>query len=441
MTFSKIGRMVSALVASAALGLGMTACGGGTIAYMWVLGSANSSTGTSIGQISGFKIDDFTGNLTASDHSPYSSNGSNPQMIVVKPGGRFVYVVNSGIGEVGTPNTSGYKAPTGSGITEYSVGSGGLLTYQATFSSQGYHPIYLQFDSTGNFLYVTDLYSPNYCAQVPCTTPGGAVLNNADLNGSITAFSVASDTGRLTLIQNTTILNPNQTPTNVFEVGPGPVMSKTGSSCLYTISANAVFPYQISSANGQLTVPTTGPQLITGATGLTSINTGSSSYVYFTDGPTNQVLAYQAAGTACTLSPIPASQSTNLITGVIPVYSVSVTNGSNSFLYVLNQSIPSTQPGGTSSISAFTVNTNGALQTLGAASGQPDTSNPYPTGSGPVCMVEDPTNKFLYNTNHNDSTVTGKQITNNRGFLSDLNHGSTFPTVQNPTCLAISGNV
>ena len=31
MTFSKIGRMLTALVATAALGLGMTACGGGTL--------------------------------------------------------------------------------------------------------------------------------------------------------------------------------------------------------------------------------------------------------------------------------------------------------------------------------------------------------------------------------------------------------------------------
>ena len=57
MTLSKIGRVVMALVATAALGLGMTACGGGTIGYMWVLG-------TYYNQISGFLIDNYTGNLT-----------------------------------------------------------------------------------------------------------------------------------------------------------------------------------------------------------------------------------------------------------------------------------------------------------------------------------------------------------------------------------------
>ncbi len=95
MTFSKIGRIVSALVATAALGLGMTACGGGTIGYMWVLG-------TYYNQISGFKIDQYTGNLTVINHSPFSSNGVNPVSVVVKPGGRYIYVVNSGVTTVGT---------------------------------------------------------------------------------------------------------------------------------------------------------------------------------------------------------------------------------------------------------------------------------------------------------------------------------------------------
>ena len=60
MTFSKIGRILVALVATAALGLGMTACGGGTIGYIFVAGSYYN-------QVSGFKIDDYTGNLTPID--------------------------------------------------------------------------------------------------------------------------------------------------------------------------------------------------------------------------------------------------------------------------------------------------------------------------------------------------------------------------------------
>ncbi len=183
MTFSKIGRMVTALVASAALGLGMTACGGGTIGYMWVVG-------TYYNQISGFLIDDYTGNLTAIAHTPFASGGSNPNMIVVKPGGRFVYVVNSGTGATGTPGTSSFNSP-GAAISEFSVGSGGILTFQQNYLSQGVHPVWAAIDSSGNYLYVLDKYSPDYA-----TTGHG--VDHCVLH--------RERHGRLTLVTNATIL-------------------------------------------------------------------------------------------------------------------------------------------------------------------------------------------------------------------------------------------
>ena len=420
MTFSKIGRIVTALVASAAIGLGMTACGGGTIGYLWVLG-------TYYNQISGFKIDDFTGNLTTIDHSPFGSGGSNPQMIAVKPGGRYVYVINSGTGEVGSPGTAGYVAGTGYSISEFAVGGSGILTFQQNYFSQGTHPLYLSFDSTGNFLYVLDKYAPDY----------NAVTNP---NGSITAFAVASDTGRLTLIPNTTVLNADGTSTLFFEVGPHPIMSRIGSgSCLYTLSPNSIYPYVISSSTGQLTVATTGPLAIA-STSLTSINTSvgtsAASYVYLTDGGANQIYAFTAGATGCTLSAIPGSDSTNIAASTVPVNSV--TSASGKFLYVINQT---TTGGNTatqqSSISAFNIQSTGAIQQLTADG----TNNPYSVGSGPVCIVEDPSNQYLYISNNTDSTVTGKLLDQNRGFLSDLRRGSTFPVTQLPTCLAVSGNL
>ncbi|GAC1432942.1 MAG: hypothetical protein NVSMB62_29430 [Acidobacteriaceae bacterium] len=89
MTLSRIGRFTRALVASVAVGLGMTACGGGTIGFMWVLG-------TQYNQIAGFKIDQYTGNLTQTVNSPYASGGKTPVSIAVRTGGRYVYVVNKG---------------------------------------------------------------------------------------------------------------------------------------------------------------------------------------------------------------------------------------------------------------------------------------------------------------------------------------------------------
>jgi 6-phosphogluconolactonase len=423
MTFSKIGRIAMALVASAAIGLGMTACGGGTIGYMWVLGSSNSNPPS--GEITGFKIDDYTGNLTAIDHSPFSSNGSNPVMLVVKPGGRYIYVINAGTGQVGSPGQTGYVPATATSIAEFSVGGGGELTFQNSYSGQGSDPIYASLDSTGNFLYVLDRYAKNY-------------NGTTDLNGSITAFSIASDTGRLTLVTNTAVLN-NGVPTADFEVGPNPIMSRVSSSnCLFTLSSTEVFAYIISSATGQLTVSTTGPQVLGNAgTNFTSINTSAGtsagSYVFLTDGGLNQIDSYSSSSTSCVLQPVAGSNSTNVQVNAIPVNSVTSNNGK--FLYVINNIIPSTTGTAGSSISAFTI-TNGQLEPL-----SDPTSNPYAVGSGPVCIVEDPSNQYLYSSNNTDSTVTGKLLNQNTGFLADLTHGSTFPTAMHPTCLAVSGNI
>ena len=414
MKFSKFGRLVSALVATAALGLGMTACGGGTIGYMWVVG-------TFYNQISGFKIDNFTGNLTVIPHSPFSSNGTNPVTILVKAGGRFVYVINSGTAATPPTATSLATQATQGSIAEYSVGGEGALTFQQTFTSQGIHPIWATFDSTGNFLYVVDEYAPDHSG-----------------NGSITAFTVTSDTGRLALLQNAAIKNPDGTQTSYFEVGANPVMSKVGSgSCLYTLSPTSIFPYQISSSTGQLTLATTGAYQVPGAQNLTSINTGTgttgSAFTYLTDAAQNLIFSL-TSGSGCSLSPISGSQQTNVATTANPVNSLTSANGR--FLYVINQSSTNgTQTTANSTISAFTIDSSGRLATLA------DSQNPYSTGSGPVCLAQDPSNQYLYSSNNTDNTVTGKIIDENRGVLSPLTKGSVFPTTMKPTCLVVSGSL
>jgi 6-phosphogluconolactonase len=419
MTFSKIGRILTALVASAAFGLGMTACGGGTIGYMWV-------TGTFYNQITGYKIDNFSGNLTNIIHSPFSSGGSNPTTLVVKPGGRYLMVINSGTGGVGVPGDANYAAPSGSGIAVFSVGGGGILTYQQTYFSQGTNPIWAAFDSSGNYLYVLDKYAPDYASNP---------------SGDITAFSVANDTGRLTLVQNTAITIGN-VPTNFFRVGLNPIMSKVGSgSCLFTLSPQSVSPYVINSSNGQLTLPATGAQNIPGATRLTSINTSTgtsaSTFIYLTDAGTNQIFGFTGGSSACSLSPVIGGPQANLGGTANPVYSVTSTNGH--YLYVANQSnttnTTSTVP--QSSISAFSISPVGQISAIT----NDGTNNPYPVGSGPVCMAFDPTNQYLYISNNTDSTVTGKLFSNPFGFLSNLQRGSTFPAAMKPTCLAISASV
>ena len=429
MTLSRIGRFGMALVASVAVGLGMTACGGGTVGYMWVLGtSTNAAAGQQTGQIAGFKIDNFTGNLTSAVRSPFASGGTNPVSIVVKTGGRYVYVVNEGV-----PGTGATCGSTGTGyvagnISVFSVGGDGTLTYQSNYTSQGTSPVWAAIDSTGGFLYVLDQKSPNY----GCTTN-----NVKDLNGDITVFAIDPNTGRLSLVTNAQVQNPNGTQLPYFEVGQNPIMMRVGSgSCLFTVDQgdHTVFPYTVGSA-GQLTLTTNSTLTVSGSGAavplITSINASGSS-VYLTDAANNLILPY-TVGSNCALNPLTGGSVPNLALTSNPVYSF--TDSKGKYLYVLNQSgTNSNVPN--SSISAFTIDAQTSkLQQV------PDPLNPYQVGSGPVCMGEDPTAQYVYTSNNGSGTVTGKIIQQQTGQLSDLSRGATFPAVSHATCMVISGNV
>jgi 6-phosphogluconolactonase (cycloisomerase 2 family) len=400
MKLSRIGRISMALVVSVAMGLGMTACGGGTVGFMWVLG-------TQFNQIAGFKIDNYTGNLTNIVGSPFASGGTAPVSIVVRPGGRYIYVVNKGAG----------TAP--GKIAEFSVGGDGILTFQQAFASQGSSPVWASVDSSGGYLYVLDQVSPD------------------GVNGDITVFSIANDTGRLALVPNNAVKNVNGTQLTYFPVGPKPIMMRTSGACLFTLNSgdNTIFPYSTNSGTGQLTqnVTTTIP---TQATKLTSIN-ASSNYIYLTDAggttasPGGFILPY-TVGSNCTLNTLTGGAVPNLPLTANPQYTFTDTRGR--YLYVLNQSTTNTT-NANSTISAYTIDqTNGKLQQI------PDSNNPYPIGSSPVCMAEDPTNQYIYTSNNADGTVTGKIINQNTGQLSDLTRGSSFPATGRATCLAISPN-
>jgi 6-phosphogluconolactonase (cycloisomerase 2 family) len=388
--------------------LGMSACGGYTVGFMWVLG-------TQYNQIAGFKIDDFTGNLTQTVNSPYSSGGSNPVSIAVRTGGNFVFVVNKGTGH-GDGN-----------VSVFAVGEDGILTYENSYSTSGNTPVWATVDGTGSFLYVLDSQSPAY----------GTVVNGAtDLNGDITVFAIDGSTGRLQLVPNQLIKNAAGQQLNYFEVGKAPTIVRYGGSCLYTLDSGdqTVFPYGIGSA-GQLTLEPIS-LIATGAVNATSLNVGGNN-IYITDAgnsttPENRILPYTTGG-SCSLSVQADGAAANLPTSSDPVYSL--TDSKGKYLYVLNHSTTNTNAGTTnSSISAFVIESTGQLEGLS------DVNNPYPVGNGPNCMVEDPSSQYFYTSNM-DGTVTGKIINQNTGQLSDLSRGSSFTATGLGTCLAVSGNV
>jgi 6-phosphogluconolactonase (cycloisomerase 2 family) len=402
MKLSWFGRLALALFASLALGLGMSACGGGTIAYLWVLG-------TQYNQIAAFKVDDYTGNLTQTPHEPFAAQGSNPITILVKAGGRFVYVLNQGSGGSTTANGAG------AGIAVFAVGGDGTLSYLQGYQSQGIHPMWMQFDSTNSYLYVLDQYSPDYA------TTG---------NGSITAFSIDPTTGRLTLVLNTQSVPPNSPAPTYWDVGQNPFQMKQAGSCLFTVNSGdqSVTPYSQGSG-GQLVNTTTGV-FHPNAIDITSIN-GNGSYIILTDTGNNTILPF-SIGSSCALSASLGNVISNAPGTSNPINSFISSNGK--YLYILNQSTTNTTPTQSfSSISGFLIQSGTSLSAL--------TGSPYTVDAGPVCMVEDPTNKYMYISAHNSGQVTGKVFDPNTGELSQLSRGSTFSATGLATCLAISGAV
>jgi len=415
MKFSNFGRKVAALVSTLALGAGLSSCGSGTIGYLYVLGTLTNS-GT-FGQISGFKIDDRTGNLTNMVNSPYTSGGVNPGNAVVFPGGRFLYVLNKGTSTAGTVNAC--PVNTGASVAEYLVGGDGVLTYQGSYYSQGVNPQWLSLDSSGRYLYVIDQVNPT-CSTKPAGT---------SVTGDITVFGVATDTGRLTTIMNTGLGSNNPPPD--FEVGYKPSMLRVVGSYVYTLDTGdeSIFIYNASTA-GQLVKAasyTTG----TIGTNITSIGGNTSgSYIYLTDAGTNMLYIY-TVGSSGALSSLTLGNTALPSVTSNPVWTMASQNGK--FLYVVSQGNSTNPTVVQSAITAYSILSTGVLELVS------DTSNPYPTGAGSVCMVQDPTNQYVYVSNHNDSTVTGYALNANTGQLSSLTRTTVFPISGQASCLVVSG--
>jgi len=281
--------------------------------------------------------------------------------------------------------------------------------------------MWAQMDSTGTYLMVLDKYAPDKSG-----------------NGAITVFTSDPTTGRLTLVTNsqTQVGNLN---TFYWEVGQAPIMMKTAGSCLFTLDGNQfVTPYSIG-ANGQLTtVQQGGGQALT-TISASSIN-GNGTYVYITDSAggtsTNNYIYPFTIGSSCTLTSVTGGAINQGALGLNvtnPTYSL--IDNSGKYLYVLNYSnTNTTTPLPNSSITAYTVSAvNGQLALI--------PGSPYTVGSGPVCMVEDTSNQYIYISNHNDGTLTGKLLDPTTGNLSNLVRGATFTATGEASCLVLSGAV
>lgn len=433
MKFKKYGQILLALVVSLGLGFGLTSCANDyTVAYLYV-------TGGQYNQIAAYKIASNTGNLLAVSGTPYGSGGSNPVRALVSTTGRFLYVLNEG---KATTDASGNTTYASANISVFSVGGDGVLAFQQSYSSQGYGSF--RFAISGSYLYVLDEYAP-YAGGVtgstsPLSIPQGLQLCQDSSGiyhptGDITAFSINNTTGRLSLITNAQVTNPSGGQLTYFPVGCEPIDLLVTSA--YALSADTsdpvtgnkytVFPYAVSATSGQLTT-TQNTEFVTGAQSISALSANQSrSYIYILD-PLGNNIWYYTIGSNGLLQSVNGSPTSNsLTTSGNPIQLTS--DSRSKFLYVANAGPSSTLGQASSDITGYIIASNGVLS--------PTAPGVFPSGSGPQCIIEDPSNQYIYTADYNSNTVTGHVLDPSSGLLTDLRNQSSYPTVGNPTwCIA-----
>jgi 6-phosphogluconolactonase len=420
MKFRKFGKTVLTAALSSAIVFSLSSCVRSfTVGYLYVTGTV-TATPTGNGIISGFKIDNNTGVLRALHGLPVSSGGANPVRAVLLAGGNFVNVLNRGANAEGTLDCTASDPCLNSNITEFVVGGNGILTYQQTFYTQGLNPFRLLSDTSGQYLFALD---HDAASNAYCST----VVTGATTCGDITVFSVNSTTGRLTLVSNAQLTSSSGAQVPYFPVPANPIDVAFASSYLMTMSgqpgsAQTVYPYIYNSSNGQLTVSQSTPQIITNGLGSPMGQGRAIVYatgkIYILDneaipagGTPGQILPF-TIGTNGALQSLVGGAVADDVTETDPIYLIVESKGK--YLYVANQ-----QGYGSTNAAGL------AIFTIDPASGQLTEApgSPVPTaGSGaiPQCLLEDPSNQYIYTANAGDSTVTGHVLDPNSGQLTQM---------------------
>jgi 6-phosphogluconolactonase (cycloisomerase 2 family) len=457
MKFTKFGKALLMSALSAGVVLSVTSCVQSyTVGFLYVTGTVTAQSGGN-GIISGFKIDHNTGRLANINGMPISSGGANPVRAVLLTGSRFLYVLNRGVNAAGNSDCTTADPCQNSNITQFSVGGNGILTQQETFFTQGVNPFRIIADPSGSFLYVLDHDSPSNAA--PSSGDGCSLALGAGVTacGDITAFSINSTTGRLALIVNAQVTAANGAALPYFPVPANPVDFVENGGFFITMSAanqiasypytggTSVFPYTLNSGNGQLTINQNSSQplgigegtaIVAGSGVLYVLDNepviiGSGSGETFPAGSyPSQILPY-TVGTNGALQAEPGGVVPDDATLANPIYLLVESKGK--FIYVANQGNNAQGANAQSGLSGYFLTTTPAYQ-LSFIAGEP-----FGSGAGPQCLVEDPSDQFIYSADFNDSSITGRVVDPNSGVLNNLRVTPTFALEGPATWCVIDG--
>ncbi|HVU47376.1 MAG TPA: beta-propeller fold lactonase family protein [Terracidiphilus sp.] len=458
MRFTKFGKALLIGALSAGVVFGVTSCVQSyTVGYLYVTGTVTAQSGNN-GIISGFKIDHNTGKLSPINGLPVASGGSNPVRAVLPTGGRFLYVLNRGTNAEGNGDCTPSDPCKNSNITQFAVGANGILTYQQTFFTEGINPFRLLTDTSGNYILALDHEAPSSAA---CQAALGKGVTSC---GDVTVFQINQTTGRLSVVENAAVTQANCSsgalfpcPLTYFPVPANPVdFVMSGSSYLLTLSSStaptsypytggsSVWPYTYTSSSGQLTLSSNSAQPLGITAGTAIVNASSNIYVLDNEPVTivptapnppysgtypSQILPF-TVGAGGNLAALGSSVIPDASTLSNPIQLLVAKD----YLYVANQGNNVTgnnNPG--SGIAAYQITTSPSYQTS-FVSGQP-----FGSGSGPQCIVEDPSNQFIYEANQYDSSITGRILDPNSGELKGMRVTSTYTLQGPPTWCLMDG--
>ena len=420
MKFSQLGQFALASAVSAALVLGITACGqSNTVDFIYV-----TSAGNNPGNIYAFSADGESGALRQIVGSPFSATGRNPVAIVSSPNGKNLYVVNH------DDNT----------VVEFAVGTDGKIypenTYpnaQGNISVPGTSATNLALSPDGTALYVVYAYGLDANGNpFSPTTPGVGALARYAVNpdgtlGAVATYptcnnpvAVAVNSSAVYVVndpagQLTTLID-TVASTNRGATGNATVTYPAVNGCSGGTSPKGQISTYSVNSDGSLTAGTGSPVAAGVAPNGIAVDP-TNRFVYVTDFQQNVLFNYQA-GSAGSLVPI--SNAPQSPTGNLP--SAVTVDPRGQYIYVSNYS--------SGTVSGFQINaTNGAPSALAnAGSGQVD--------PGPAAIIVEPSiGRYIYTADFLGNSIYGLTLDPNTGGTGQVQN-SPFPGLASATAVA-----
>ncbi len=386
--------------------------------------------------VSIYTVNASTGKLRA--HG-FVATGAGTMGITVHPSGKYAYVTNSG------PNTiSTYSIDANSGaLTQIGTDVAGGGSYKVTIDPTGrfaYAPNYGTNDvSAYSIAPTTGLLTPVICGSTS-GTPGCGSTVAANFAAGVNPVSIAIDpAGRFVYVANVDSINQGASYISAYTITSTGALKSAGVAAsgvnphFVAVDPTGKFVYAANETSDDVSAykinPTTGAltQISCGTAGTAGC-TGLGTTTNFTAGVYPFCIAFDLAGKFAFVG--------NSNSGTISTYSINASTGALSHI---GQDVVTSYPESiivdptgkfaytASSMgfaSAFAIDANGGLTSLGTAASGSSMSIALVNGTAPVAY----TPKFAYVANNNSNDISAYTIDPKSGGLTQVPCGTTVST-------------